>query len=225
VLDPVNDILPVTLTQTPPATPGGAKVFDSFSRADVLLTFKPVLGLGSTEAGSLGPLVWQYTTVVNRVPFGIQQGRAVHMQTGSVGAWVVSNSPDMDVRVDRLNLAELQGTGLVFRLTDANNFYWVNACNTAGTPRVKVGKRVAGVDTTLATYTTGFPSGNTDNWTTLRVTIAGTTITTYVDAAQLGSFTDSTFASGNGAGLFAPPNASNADAGFSCIKYDNFTVI
>ena len=49
---------PTGTVMTPRTVPSGAKVFDSFQRANQTFAFQTNPSLGSTEGGSLGPLVW-----------------------------------------------------------------------------------------------------------------------------------------------------------------------
>src|SRR4030095_12126943 len=64
VIDPtapnfVTNTPPLAFVPSPPPTPANALVFDSFSRANSTYTFGNLGGLGSTGAGTAGPLVWQ----------------------------------------------------------------------------------------------------------------------------------------------------------------------
>lgn len=233
VIDPTCPLNPhetVALTSAvpaAPATPAGAKIFDSFSRAEQLPTWLDStieqLSLGATEAGSLGPKVWQGSDIA----WGIQQGRAIQTAFGGV-KWVQNDSADMDVRIDRRVVNGLHGTGLAFRVQDASNFWYVNTIGPTSAPsggdgQVRVGRKVAGVATDVGT-----PALPATNWTTLRATAAGTTITIYVDNGsggwtQIAQYLSQTvFQAEVGAGVFCP-NLDGPRLGFR--RHDNFTVL
>src|SRR5205085_2726993 len=63
---------PPVLAPTPPPVPSGARVFDSFSRANSTYIFNGTGGLGSTEGGTAGAQVWQSNQAASGLkPFGI----------------------------------------------------------------------------------------------------------------------------------------------------------
>ena len=202
-------VTPTRTVGNAPATPVGAKVFDSFQRANSLLVWGSPQ-LGTTEAGSLGALAWQYSS---GDLWGILDGWAVFQGAGAGMAWVLSNSPNMEVRVDRRQLEGLHNTGLVARLVDANNYLYVYTSGTLAGTTVTARKVVGGVDSAL-----GSPTAAPSAWQTLRMTCSGNTLTVYCDSTQLFQLTDAANNTGQGAGLFSQ-SASTAR------RWDNFTVI
>jgi hypothetical protein len=215
------------VTQTPPATPVGARIFDSFSRADQTLAFTVLPSLGSTEAGSLGPLVWQSATPT-RPLFGILGGRAVFLgASGNLSAfgkpvWVENGAADMDVRVTRrLTVGSVVRTGIVFRLVDASN-YWFATILEDGTGFI--GSFTAGAeDPGVSTFATSAAH------THLRAVASGTTITIYTGDGttwtQRAQRTGQTLhQAGTKAGMIATHAASyTGNIGFG--RWDDFTVI
>lgn len=223
-----SDSLPTVTqaTHTPPATPGSARIFDSFSRDNQTYAFQAAPSLGSTEAGSLGALAW--TTAIpgsaSTSPWGILGGRAVFLGQNAQVAYVDNGQADMDVRIDRRNSSTLglHHTGLNFRMVDKDNFW---AAFTSGAT-------ATGITVTLNIFTAGAPGANQNftapatTWTTLRVVASGTTITVYVDNGaggwtQIGQLTgQTTHQAGTKAGQFA---AGGAESGL--LRFDNFTVL
>ena len=72
---------------TPPPEPGTSlvtpQVYDTFARANQNFFLQAVPSLGTTEAGSRGPLPWHAGTVgppIMTAPFGIIAGRAVFLE-------------------------------------------------------------------------------------------------------------------------------------------------
>lgn len=204
-------IVPTHTPPTAPTTPAGAKIFDSFSRADSLLCWTNSPTLGSTEAGSLGPKTWQYAVAKS---FGVFGGRAVFQGTYYGAAWVVSDSADMDVRVDRRTVSGLSNTGLCARVQDASNYLSVWAEGSLTAPTVRLQKGGAGSYTTIATAAS-VPT----SWTTLRLVCSGNNLTVYCDATAVITATDATYNTATGAGIFStyPPSTAR--------RWDNFTVI
>lgn len=204
-------VIPTRTLPTAPSTPVGAKVFDSFSRANSLLCWTATPTLGTTEAGSLGAKTWQYA-VANS--WGVLAGRAVFQGTYWGAAWVASDSADMDVRVDRRAVSGLSNTGLCARVQDASNYLSVYAEGSLTAPTVRLQKGGAGTFTTIASAAS-VPT----SWTTLRLVCSGSNLSVYCDATQVISATDSTYSSATGAGIFShyPPSTAR--------RWDNFTVI
>lgn len=202
-------VVPTRTVANAPATPVGAKVFDSFQRANSLLVWGSPQ-LGTTEAGSLGALAWQYSS---GDLWGILDGWAVFQGAGAGMAWVLSNSPNMEVRVDRRQLEGLSNTGLVFRLVDSSNYLYVYTSGALTAATVTARKVVGGSDSAL-----GSPTAAPSAWQTLRVTASGNTITVFCDSTQLFQVSDAANNTGQGAGLFSQ-SASTAR------RWDNFTVI
>ncbi|HEY3028001.1 MAG TPA: carboxypeptidase regulatory-like domain-containing protein, partial [Pyrinomonadaceae bacterium] len=114
---------------TPPATPTGARIFDSFSRANSTYVFGGNGGLGATEGGAAGPKVWQTNrNILTPQPFGILNGRAVLLANETCITWIPvgSSSGNLDIRVDRHAGGAGSGldTGLSFRVLDDRNFFF-----------------------------------------------------------------------------------------------------
>lgn len=223
---------------TPPATPVGARIFDSFSRAHNLRAFQGnAVTLGSTESGSLGPLPWT-TFAVPGGPkatafMGVLSGRAVYLEPNQFGGSFVDNGQaDMDVRLDRRTLTGDPATaGVVYRYQDSGNFRFAMIWREPGFDHIRIGMWVAGFEAFIdgAVGFTDFLAPN-QTWTTMRVTCAANTITVYVDDGaggwtQIGQkLAQTTFNAATKAGMFAYTTTGTA-ALTSGMRYDNFTVI
>lgn len=209
----------------PPAVPppGGALVFDSFSRANSTYTFGGHGGLGSTESGSAGIQIWQTNQApANPQPFGILNARAVLLANSTAVAWVPTGSAtgNVDVRVNRYTGRWGSGihTGLSFRAVDANNFFFAYTADTGGTPNskiVRVGYYLNGQRVDLTTGV-AMPS----SWTTLRVVTTNSgDLQVYVDSTLVYSTNSPLLASATSAGLYSD------SAGMGLVnRWDNFTV-
>jgi len=173
-----EDIIYGDYVPTPPATPVGAIVWDSFSRANVnyLTTREPTWG--NTEAGSAGVQTWtaldgsSFPTITGAIVNGV-----AFIYNSLTGGTVATGTLTQDVRVDRIPEAYGE-TGLYIRYKDANDYYFVQGTDT----NVHVEKREAGV-TTSVDYTVSA------GWTTLRATASGTSFNFYVGDATEGTFT------------------------------------
>ena len=229
VIDPSA---PNFATGTPPPTgnmqpaappPGGALVFDSFSRANSTYTFGGHGGLSSTESGSAGIQLWQTNQApANPQPFGILNARGVLLANSRAMTWVPTGSVtgNVDVRVDRN--AGIWGsgihTGLSFRVVDANNFFFAYTADSGGTPNnkiVRVGYYLNGQRVDLTTGVS-MPS----SWTTLRVVTTNSgDLNVYVDSALVYSINNPLLAAATGAGLYSD------SVGMGLVnRWDNFTV-
>lgn len=209
---------------TPPATPVGCRVFDSFSRADQDLTTEAAgfVGLGSTEAGSLGALPWLNQLGV----WGIHNGRAFYMGGDAVAAmtWVENSVADMDVSVTRRHGTWGNGdTGLCLRVVDASNYiecvFFNPEAVAAGDGKIYLTTVVAGVETTNI--------GNavpTSNFTTLRVTCKANVWNVYSDGNLIiGPVSNATHNTATKAGLFCRWQTANSNAN-GLGRWDNFTI-
>ncbi len=209
--------------QTPPAMPGGAMIFDSFSRANSTLVFGSNGGLGSTEGGSGGAKVWQHNGNPGLPqPFGILNGRAVLLGNDTSVAWIVTGplSGSLDVRIDRRpgRWGSGKNTGLSFRVIDAQNFFFAYTAEVGGAPGsqiLKVGYYSNGQRVNLATGA-AMPS----TWLTLRtVTSANGDLLVFADHTLVYSTNSSLMATATGAGLY------NNSAGLGLVnRWDNFKV-
>jgi hypothetical protein len=211
-----------TLIDAPPPAPGGARLFDSFSRNNSTHILNSKGGLGDTETGAG---TWRTNIDSSQPqPFGILSGRAVLLGDSTALAWVpvATTTGNLDVRVDRArgNFGSGANTGMCFRVTDKNNFFFAftsdDQSNLSGPKKLTVGYYQAGLRNLLADGIT-LPS---QNWTTLRAVTTHTGgISIYVDNALLYSTTNSFNADAGGAGLF------NHGPGMSLQnRWDNFTV-
>ena len=209
--------------ETPAPVPGGALIFDSFSRRDSTYALNGLGGLGTTEGGTAGARAWQTNEAQGQPqPFGVLNGRAVLLANTRVVTW--TNAPagdaDLDIRVDRH--AGVWGTGhntgISFRVTDSSNCFFAYTKDNvdASQPEIlTVGYYLGGVRTDLAT---GIPLPA--SWTTLRVvTTEAGAISVYADSTLLYSTTNNLFSNSTGAGLY------NRAAGLALTnRWDNFTV-
>lgn len=218
-----NTAPPPVSVATPPATPSGAIVFDSFSRANSTYLFGSRGGLGSTEAGSAGSQVWQTNqSLTNPQPFGILNSMAVLLANDAAIAWVPTRSStgNLDVRVERRCGRWGRGihTGLSFRVVDARNFFFAYTSDSGGaldTQKVRVGYYVDGQRVDLGT-SAALPS----NWTMLRVvTTDEGQVEVYADNTLVYSTDEPLMATATGAGIY------NNSSGLGLVnRWDNFTV-
>jgi hypothetical protein len=220
-----TDQLPVPpeTTLTPAAVPSGAIVFDSFNRRNKTWAFDENGGLGSTEGGSAGPLVWTPKAVDpgEYYPFGILCGMAVVLANKTTWAYVNAGLTNQDIRVSRLASSTWScgvSTGLIFRYTDALNYWWAYTLGTTTTGQLLyVVKTVAGVQTTLINGVAMPPA-----WTVLKVvTLPAGTVKVYADSTQVDStITDSAGATATRSGILCPTTGRGL-----YYRYDNFTVL
>lgn len=222
--------IPTSATLTPPSTPSGALVFDSFSRANQTFAFDTTTPtLGTTETGSLGALTWSYNIVGGSdgrgdaaFKWGILNGRACALGGPSHQvAYVNVNQSNMEVSVDRRVLATYHDgrTGLSFRYQDSLNYWYVTSDGTnPAAQTIYWGYYSAGSRTNVGS---GAAPANT-TWTTLKVTAsAANQITIYCDATQIAQFTNSQFSTETRAGLYMD-DFGNGFSGLA--RFDNFTV-
>jgi hypothetical protein len=220
---PNNPGIPPAPIDTPAPVPSGALIFDSFSRRDSTYVLNGLGGLDTTEGGAAGTRTWQTNQTPGQPqPFGILNGRAVLLANAKAITWInapVTNT-DLDIRVDRH--AGVWGTGhntgLSFRVTDSNNYFFAYTKDNVDPSQpelLTVGNYLGGARTDLATGIS-LPA----TWTTLRVvTTAAGTINVYADNTLLYSLTNITLASSVGAGLY------NDAAGLALTnRWDNFQV-
>lgn len=209
----IGSSLPTEVIPSIGSVPGGAKIFDSFGRRNQTLAFQSVPTLGSTEGGSLGAKVWQNSG------WGVLQGSAVWTGSGVNPNWVVNNSADMDVRVTRYKASGIgEDTGICFRVTDANNYWWFVCNDTVAV----LGTVIAGVVTQKAAYTLS-SFGVPTTWATLRAVTSGTTITLYANATLLATRTGETdLQSATGAGIVQHPGS--VAFWTTAARFKNFTV-
>lgn len=214
-------VVPVGATLVPPATPAGAKVFDSFSRANQTPAFQRTPSLGSTESGSLGVLPW---TVTNGQVWGILCGRAYPYGLNGTFALVEVGTSQQDVRVTRKlgdGLNPAHPVTLALRCDGAGNGYAAETANATGSRIIlyKITNHLR-----AATLIDAGAAGTT--WTKLRVVVDDVTdtFTLYVDDGaggwtNLGSAVDVTYQTATKAGLW---QYSTND---TYARFDDFTVV
>lgn len=223
---------PTEPARTPATPPVGCLAYDSFGRANQTLAHQETPTLGSTEAGSLGVLAWQTDRVsgtASKGAFGILGGMAACLADGTVAQWVPLGTANMDVRVVRSTATHHDGeAGICFRRASAGNWlaayfvaadFWAGHGAARGSGAIYFARVVAGVPEFVGGHTvTG------DAWTTLRVTAIGTTITFYYGTGgtwtTAGTVTDSTHATGQGAGI--TNLAANVNTINTLARWDEF---
>ena len=146
-----------------------------------------------------------------------QQNYVVTINQAPLGSWAArsANYTDFTAEVDGKIGNALGGLyGLVFRLTDNNNYYEF-AVSSDGT--CQLWKRVAGTRDALVTADAS-AALNPTGYNHLRVTCQGSTITLFVNGTQVGDpITDTTFSSGK-IGLIGEALTS----GGVQFRFDNF---
>jgi hypothetical protein len=222
---PVGSRVPPSLPPwTPPSTPPGALAFDSFSREDSTWAFDAIPSLGSTEAGTLGPLVWQsgglgsFGGATSR--WGSHSGRAVFLDSVPGVAWIEGGTSDAAVSVDRRIGSYNSGyrwTGVSFRVVDRNNlwFAWLGASG------LMVGKVVGG--TFVWQQTVPWPSPALDSCPTVKVRAVASSIEVYGCSTLLASISDATHQTATKWGVVHYGNSSRVPQ--SIVRYDNFTLL
>jgi hypothetical protein len=210
--------------RAPLPIPSGVRVFDSFSRANSTYTFNGTGGLGSTEGGTAGSQVWRTSQGVSGLkPFGILNGQGVVLANAAHVTWVPTGSTTaaLDIRVDRHPGQWGSGldTGLSFRVTDANNYFFAYTSESEQSPGAQtltVGYYLNGQRAVLVTGV-AMPA----QWITLRVITRSTgTINVYADSSLVNSINNTLMATATAAGLY------NNSAGLGLVnRWDNFTVL
>lgn len=214
---------PATIVDYPLQVPEGALVFDSFSRPNSTYAFDGVGGLGSTEGGTAGRQVWQYSQVENRLfPFGILNGRAVVLANTASAAWVSTGDgpADLDIRVKRhpgLWSGSGISTGLLFRFRDTSNlFYAYTTGDGASTQSLTVGNTSGPASNLMVA---GAPMSA--SWKMLRVVaLASGSIQVHADSTLVYFFNTSLLATENNAGIWNFRNGQGLSN-----RWDDFTVL
>lgn len=220
--DPQHPGTPPAPVATPATAPSDALVFDSFSRLNSTYALGGKGGLGSTEGGSRGALVWRTNVEGDGPqPFGILNGRAVLLANSRSLAWVEVGPgfDDFDVRVARRNGANESGrdTGLCFRVVDSNNYFFAYTTQGADPSArlLTVGYYSNGQRTTLAT---GLATPAV--WTTLRVkTNAAGLLEVYANDTSVYATQNALMSTATGAGLY-----NNGPGLALANRWDNFTL-
>lgn len=206
----------------PAAVPAGARIFDSFSRANSTYISGGKGGLGATEGGAAGTKLWQTSVLSEKQPYGILNGRAVMLGNSTYISWIPtgSSSATLDIRVDRHPGGAGSGddTGLCFRVVGGGNFFFAYSSpgsNPSGPRSLTVGYYLNGQRVILATGVT-LPN----IWTTLQVvTRSSGELTVYAGGIQVYTTSSNILPTATGAGLY------NNSAGQGLVnRWDNFTV-
>lgn len=210
------------IARTPTAPAVDDLVFDSFQRANQTFALQLSPSLGSTESGTLGPLVWQTGNAVNDPPtnrpesWGILGGYAVMVGANNWPvAWVDSGVADHWVHIDRsLATWASKTTGLCFRLSDEDNFWYVGI--QSGT-LAQFGKCEAGVLSGTSNRAISATA------TQLSVRINGTSAQLYQDGVSVGAaFSVAGFnETETNCGMLAPMDGTQVD---SLARYGNFRI-
>ena len=209
----------------PPPTPGGARIFDSFSRDNATYILAGKGGLGTTEAGTAGSKTWQSNlSAAQPQPFGILGGRAVLLGDDAALAWVSAGSnANLNLSVERAVGAYGSGvnTGLSFRVVDKNNFFFAyttdDKANSAAPKRLPLGYYLSGTKTVIADDV-AMPQGS---WKTLRVvTMQAGSINVFADDALVHSTNSAVHGFATGAGLFNHGSGTGLSN-----RWDNFTIL
>lgn len=229
VLDPTapnfaQNIAPPPLQiDPPPPVPNGARVFDSFSRANSTYIFNGLGGLGGTEGGAAGTKIWLTgQDPAQPQPFGILNSQAVLLASGPFVTWIpqANSSGNLDVRVNRHPGVWGSGldTGLSFRVVDAGNYFFAytsESSNPTAPRNLTVGFYQGGTRFNLITGMS-MPG----SWTTLRaVTNSDGSLKVYADATLVYATSNNSLAAATGAGLY------NNSSGLGLVnRWDNFTI-
>ncbi len=210
-----------------PVTPASALVFDSFSRDDQTYAHSNAPTLGSTEAGSLGPLLWQSGLTQGTQQlislWGIFNGRAVILEGIPSVAWVDNPSlpSDLDVRIDRRHGTAGNGeTGIAFRVVDAQNYWSAYYVNNSIESRVRLNYWTNGQAYLVQAFT--LPAGG--NWATMRVVAKGGDITVlFDDVPAIVQHNQTQYQTAHGVGIANRAQISS-DGISGLARWDNFTV-
>ena len=205
----VDEIERTPTTLTPAAVPVGALAFDSFNRNDVTYAWQSVLGLGSTEGGSLGPLAWSGST-----NYGILHGKAFSFQGSLVKTPAVVNVGTANQKVSAyITGSENRRGGVVTRYVDDNNYIIAAVYENDNTILIK---RVAGVETVLGVPTASPAATSTTNG--YKITLESTSAhehIVYINDVELFRATDAAVPAGTRAGIYSP---------CTFMRFDEFTV-
>jgi hypothetical protein len=178
---------------------------DSFTRADSVTT------LGSTDGGAQPATAWSILTAASGV-WGITSNRAKAQSGGLAIANLETSHADLTLEgtLGALNPTSANRIcSIAFRVQDLTNF-WQAGTNNNGTAAYCLVKKVGGTNTTVATTTTTPVVGDV-----VKVVLSGSTITLFVNGAQVAQVTDTALqtATKHGmAGLFTTDPTSSWSA-------------
>lgn len=164
-----------TYTGGSPTIPGSAIIYDEFARADISPAWNFSPNLDSTEGGTAGKKKYFFkeatgSGIINKQAWLQRSGGSVNY------CYVETGVSDQDVRVEQ-TIGDKTG-GIVARWTDDNNYILVQPSGAT----MYINKVVAGVTTTLSTYSKG-------TYTTLRLTLSGGNWEVFEDATSKASGT------------------------------------
>lgn len=163
---------------------------DNFNRANAAT-------LGSTS-GESRP--WQVGATTGTPTWSIVSDQAMltASATGNAVAWVEAYLADGTLQVTVPTAGAAHGAGVVFRVTDGINYYYL-ARATSADFHYALWKRVAGTATQIgATSTVTITSGDV-----IQVVLAGSSIVVKVNGTTLFTVTDTTFLTATKHGLYA----------------------
>jgi hypothetical protein len=224
--------VPAVMVDTPLDAPAKAIIFDSFSRKNSTLAFDRRGGLGFTESGSAGAKEWKEALApggdIDHGPFGILSGRAVTLTSyqGPSLAWIEpgTNGGYVKVSADRTHGFWNTGldTGLVFRVTDSANYFFVYSSSKVGSATDLAPARVL----TVGYYKNGIRNALVTNavmpvsWTKLQaITINNGDIFVYADDTLIYQTNSNVMVNATGAGIY------NYGTGLALLnRWDNFAV-
>lgn len=195
--------------------------------------FNRTVAAGSWGTASDGKT---WTTSGTAGDFSVNGAEGVIAPTATASnrfAWRDVGGPEQDITclVKIADLAETStlNTGVVGRLTDANNNYGVEfRYDTGGTTVLMLRKRVAGVATDLVSITVPGINPNVVAWRWLRFQITGSQLRTKVwglgqpEPDWMLATTDTSLTTGNNAGCFARDNTTAAAP--SAFSFESFSV-
>jgi hypothetical protein len=211
------------------APPAGAKLFDSFCRADQTFAHTDVPDLGSVEYSSLGARPrWRsgypsgYAATIptpasflgdgglQRASVGIYNRSPVPLDAWATATWVPSSSGDGSVEVRRrphVGTSSDGSAGLVFRAVDEYHLWALlyyratdGAGNVISTELYLWRWDGPGYGTAVAGY--DVESSPHAAFSKISVSFQGDKITGYLDGDPVISATDSTYATATGVGLY-----------------------
>lgn len=189
---PNRDALTVPTLDVPSLSPCpvGAKLFDSFDRAQQNYAWRSSPTLGSTDSrASLGSLAWTTHGItssgLSSSVWGIRYGMAIPL-SGTLGttAEVDTGSATQDIRVTRRAGSNgVNSTGICFRFQDRDNFWFAYPISDGAA--IRVGAYNAGTydkpdNGDAVPAFNGYSTAAVPSWERLRVVASGTTITIYV---------------------------------------------
>jgi hypothetical protein len=211
IYTPTNSVVAFVGTGTDTAPPTAPIITDSFNRADSATT------LGSTDGGTLGPLVWADVDLGTGGLWGIDGNRA----RGRAGSSLVHAVVDPGVTATTIQAtlvtpSTLGVGGIAFRVQDSNNLCNLNLRNnTSSLLYYTLETRTAGAK---ATMTGGGTTITPVAGDVIKIVDTGTTVAFWLNGTLITTATSSAFNSNTKVGLTANP------ASDSLPLWDSFAV-